>query len=90
MYEEVFLGVFIVVTILAVVGLVLVVLRKKGKAKPFLNLGSSGLELVSGDKSLFIAVIVGTVMLNQYSLLLAIAYAAVFLALYLLILIKFK
>ena len=29
-------------------------------------------------------------MLNQYSLLLAIAYAAVFLALYLLILIKFK
>ena len=41
-------------------------------------------------KSLFIAVIVGAVMLNQYSLLLAIAYAAVFLALYLLILIKFK
>lgn len=90
MYEEVFWGIFIAVTILAVVGLVLVVLRKKGKAKPFLNLDSSGLELVSGDKSLFIAVIVGAVMLNQYSLLLAIAYAAVFLALYLLILIKFK
>lgn len=35
MYEEVFWGVFIAVTILAVVGLVLVVLRKKERQNPF-------------------------------------------------------
>ena len=76
MYDNsLLLGLLIFATVLAVVGLVLVFLQKKGIVKSFTTVTQSGPDYV----------FLGVLLLYRYSLLWAVLYGAIFIVAYILI-----
>ena len=80
MYDNnLFIGLLIFATVLAVVGLVLVFLQKKGIVT------QSGPDYVSVGKAFIVPVFLGVLLLYRYSLLWAVLYGAIFIVAYILI-----
>lgn len=86
MYDNnLFIGLLIFATVLAIAGLVLVFLQKKGKVGSFTTVTQSGPDYVSVGKAFIVPVFLGALVLYRYSLLWALLYGAVFIAAYILI-----
>ena len=86
MYDNsLLLGLLIFATVLAVVGLVLVFLQKKGIVKSFTTVTQSGPDYVSVGKAFIVLVFLGVLLLYRYSLLWAVLYGAIFIVAYILI-----
>ncbi len=78
MYDNnLFIGLLIFATVLAVVGLVLVFLQKKGIVKSFTTVTQSGPDYVSVGKAFIVPVFLGVLLLYRYSLLWAVLYGAI-------------
>ena len=83
--EGLFVGLMIFATVLAIIGLVLVFLQKKGKVSSFTTMTGSGPNYVSVGKTVIVPVLLGVLLLYRYSLLWAVLYGAIFLVAYILI-----
>ena len=83
--EGLFVGLMIFATVLAILGLVLVFLQKKGKVSSFTTMTASGPKYVSVGKTVIVPVLLGVLLLYRYSLLWAVLYGAIFLVAYILI-----
>ena len=80
-----FTGLLIFATVLAIVGLVLVFLQKKGTVKSFTTVTQSGPDYISVGKAFIVPVFLGVLLLYRYSLLWAVLYGVIFIAAYILI-----
>ena len=80
-----FTGLLIFATVLAIVGLVLVFLQKKGTVKSFTIVTQSGPDYISVGKAFIVPVFLGVLLLYRYSLLWAVLYGVIFIAVYILI-----
>ena len=80
-----FTGLLIFATVLAIVGLVLVFLQKKGTVKSFTTVTQSGPDYVSVGKAFIVPVFLGVLLLYRYSLFWAVLYGVIFIAAYILI-----
>lgn len=83
--EGLFVGLMIFATVLAIIGLVLVFLQKKGKVRSFTTMTASGPNYVGVGKTVIVPVLLGVLLLYRYSLLWAVLYGAIFLVAYILI-----
>ena len=83
--DGLFVGLMIFATVLAIIGLVLVFLQKKGKVSSFTTMTASGPNYVSVGKTVIVPVLLGVLLLYRYSLLWAVLYGAIFLVAYILI-----
>lgn len=83
--EGLFVGLMIFATVIAIIGLVLVFLQKKGKVSSFTTMTASGPNYVSVEKTVIVPVLLGVLLLYRYSLLWAILYGLVFIVAYILI-----
>lgn len=77
-------------TAFAVIGLVLIILQKKGIVKPVLTATAQGVDFISGGMILLMGTVFGTMLLSRFSTLYATLYAGVFLILYVVIQLLFK
>lgn len=84
--EEVITVIFC--SIFAAVGLLLVLLEKKGVVKPVFRQTSMGFQFISGEAITLFAVLFGAVIIYSYSLIFAILYVLLFIGLYIMV-IKF-
>ena len=80
-----FTGLLIFATVLAIVGLVLVFLQKKGTVKSFTTVTQSATDYISVGKAFIVPVFLGVLLLYRYSLLWAVLYGVIFIAAYILI-----
>ena len=80
-----FTGLLIFATVLAIVGLVLIFLQKKGTVKSFTTVTQSGPDYISVGKAFIVPVFLGVLLLYRYSLLWAVLYGVIFIAVYILI-----
>ena len=80
-----FTGLLIFATVLAIVGLVLVFLQKKGTVKSFTTVTQSDPDYISVGKAFIVPVFLGVLLLYRYSLLWAVLYGVIFIAAYILI-----
>ena len=80
-----FTGLLIFATVLAIVGLVLVFLQKKGTVKSFTTVTQSGPDYISVGKAFIVPVFLGVLLLYRYSLFWAVLYGVIFIAAYILI-----
>ena len=83
--DGLFIGMLIFATVLAIVGLVLVFLQKKGKVRSFTTITASGPNYIGVGKTIIVPVLLGVLLLYRYSLLWAVLYGAIFLVAYILI-----
>ena len=83
--DGLFVGLIIFATVLAIIGLVLVFLQKKGKVSSITTMTASGPNYVSVGKTVIVPVLLGVLLLYRYSLLWAVLYGAIFLVAYILI-----
>lgn len=75
----------VIFTIVAILGLIIVVLQKKGIVRPFLTQNAFDFSLVSGGKITLFALLLGAVVMGKYSICITILYLVVFASIYALI-----
>lgn len=80
----------ILYTVFGIIGLVLMILDKKNKIKPIMYQTKNGINYQSGGKIVLCAALVGAFSLENYSMVGAIAYAAIFIGAYFFIYMLFK
>lgn len=67
------------------IGLIFVVLQKKGKMRPVLTFSSQGLNFTSGGTIVLLGTILGAMMLYKYSVCWMILYLVIIVGIYVLI-----
>ena len=75
----------VIFSVLAIIGLLIVALQKKGVIHSRIIQTSDSFELISGGKSTFFMALLGASVLCKYSILLTVLYVIVFAGIYALI-----